>query len=60
MVNDLEYMARKLMEVYRKWCLAMNIGKTKSIFVGDEQEDAKVEDGVFYRNSQQYRYLEVT
>jgi len=44
------------MEEYRQWGLVVNIGKTKSMCIGDEQEDIEVEDGIFFRNCQQYRY----
>ena len=37
----------------------VNIGKTESMCIEDEQEDVEVEDGVFFLNWQQYRYLGV-
>ena len=51
--DDLKNIARKLTEEYRQWDL-VNIKKTKRMCIGDEQED-----GVFFRNCQQYRYLGV-
>ena len=43
-------MARKLMKEYRQWDLVVNnIGITESMCIRDEQEDAVVEDGVFFQ-----------
>ena len=39
--------------------LVVTIGKTGSMYIGDEQEDVEVEDEFFFGNSQQHRYLEV-
>ena len=49
-------MARKLMEEYRQWGLVV---KTESMYIEGKQEDVEAEDGVFFRNWQQCRYLGV-
>ena len=36
--HDMEYMARKLKEEYEKWGLAINLGKTKYVCMGEGKE----------------------
>ncbi|XP_072375789.1 uncharacterized protein [Diabrotica undecimpunctata] len=45
--EDLEYMARKLMEEYKKWGLEVNLQKTQYLCIGGEHtvDDLDLEDG---------------
>ena len=43
--DDMEFMARKLKEVYEKWGLTMNLEKTKYICIGEEKESLKFDSG---------------
>ncbi|XP_030762136.1 uncharacterized protein LOC115886948 [Sitophilus oryzae] len=55
--DDLEYMARKLIEEYKKWGLEINITKTECMIVGGPQEYIVLEDGSVIKNCDKYKYL---
>jgi hypothetical protein len=41
--DDMEYMARKLKEEYKKWGLTINLEKTKYVCTGERKEILKSE-----------------
>jgi len=43
--EDLEYMARKLIDECELWGLKLNVTKTKYMVIGDTSRDLKLEDG---------------
>lgn len=53
----LNYMARKLVEEYRKGGLEVNLKKTEKICIGGEQQHINVEDGRKIHCCEKYKYL---
>ena len=43
--DDMAYMARKLNEEYGKWWLAVNLEKTKYMYMGEGKEILKFDSG---------------
>jgi glutamine cyclotransferase len=46
--DDVEYMARKLKEEHENWGLAINLEKTKYVFMGEGKEILKFDGGKKY------------
>ena len=57
--EDLEYMARRLQEEYRKWGLEINTQKTKYLPIGAESLNLELEIGKI-KTCEEYTYLGVT
>jgi len=55
--EDLEYMGRKLQEVYSKWGFNMNIAKTKYISVGTDTNHLEMDNGDIITGCTEFRYL---
>jgi hypothetical protein len=51
----LEYMTRKLKETYEKWGLDMNFNKTKSLRIGETQNNLKLDKGIETNFCQEYK-----
>jgi len=57
--EDLEYMTRKLKEIYEKWGLDMNLNKTKYLFTGETHNNLKLDKDSGIEFCQEYKYLGV-
>lgn len=57
--DDLNYMARKLVEEYSEWGLDVNFEKTEYMCIGGAQQDLVIADGTLIKNCQKYKYLGV-
>lgn len=55
--EDLEYMARKLIEEYEKWGLEVNIEKTRYMNIGGTRQDLLLNNGQRIKYSENYKYL---
>jgi hypothetical protein len=55
--DDMEFMARKLKEEYKKWRFTMNLEKTKYICIEEEKESLKFDSGEEIKLSTECTYL---
>lgn len=58
--EDIEYMARKLIEQYNKWGLTVNLEKTEYMCIGGEQRDLVLNNGQKIKQCSEYKYLGMT
>jgi len=57
--EDLEYMTRKLKETYEKWGLDMNLNETKYLYIGETQNNLKLDKDYEIEFYQDYKFLRV-
>ena len=57
--EDANYMTRKLVEVYRKWGMEVNVVKTEKLVIGGDQQSIELEDGRKILDCEEYKYLGV-
>ena len=57
--EDANYMTRKLVEVYRKWGMEVNVVKTEKLVIGGDQQSIELEDGRKIQDCEEYKYLGV-
>lgn len=57
--EDIEYMARKLQEEYRRWGLEINIDKTKYLPIGTALSNIELENNDTIASCNEYTYLGV-
>jgi hypothetical protein len=55
--DDMEFMAQKLQEEYKKWGLTMNLEKNKYLCIGEEKESLKFDSGEEIKLSTECTYL---
>lgn len=55
--GDMQYMVAKLMEEYREWDLAVDIAKTKYLYVGTQSRNLKLDNSQEILQRQEYDYL---
>ncbi|XP_063924692.1 uncharacterized protein LOC135138644 [Zophobas morio] len=55
--EDLTYMARKLIEEYRKWGLEVNVKKTERMNIGGPVQNIILENNKIIKYGNEYKYL---
>ena len=55
--EDLTYMARKLIEKYRKWGLEVNVKKTECMSIGGSAQNIALENNKIIKHCKEYKYL---
>jgi len=55
--DDLEYMTRKLKEIYEKWGLDMNLSKTKYLYIGKTHSNLELDKNSEIDSCQVHKYI---
>jgi hypothetical protein len=56
-LEDTEYFTRSYWKKYRKWGLEINLSKTHSMCIGQQQSDLLLEGGELIKQFTEYKYL---